>query len=55
MQKKENGSITFGGRELKEMTDAERSGSIGYLGHDPELFDDTIRNTGFRLRAGNVI
>lgn len=38
------GSITFGGRELKEMTDAERSGSIGYLGHDPELFDDTIRN-----------
>ena len=37
------GSITFGGRELKEMTDAERS-SIGYLGHDPELFDDTIRN-----------
>ena len=38
------GSITFGGRELQELTDAERSGSIGYLGHDPELFDDTIRN-----------
>lgn len=38
------GSILFGGRELKELTDAERSGSIGYLGHDPELFDDTVRN-----------
>ena len=38
------GSILFDGRELKELTDAERSGSIGYLGHDPELFDDTVRN-----------
>lgn len=38
------GSICFAGRELQELTDAERSGSIGYLGHDPELFDDTIRN-----------
>ena len=28
----------------RKLTDAERTGSVGYLGHDPELFDDTIRN-----------
>ncbi len=38
------GSICFSGRELRKLTDAERTGSVGYLGHDPELFDDTIRN-----------
>lgn len=38
------GSIRFGGRELREMTKEERAGVVGYLGHDPELFDDTVRN-----------
>ena len=38
------GSIRFGGQELRDMTQEERSGVVGYLGHDPELFDDTVRN-----------
>ncbi len=38
------GRIRFHGKELSGMTKAERSGMIGYLGHDPELFNDTIRN-----------
>ncbi len=38
------GSIHFHGRELSEMTKPERSGMVGYLGHDPELFNDSIRN-----------
>lgn len=38
------GRIRFHGKELSEMTKAERTGMIGYLGHDPELFNDTVRN-----------
>lgn len=38
------GSLRFGGEELSEMAPEKRAGIVGYLGHDPELFDDTIRN-----------
>ena len=38
------GSIRLGGAELSEMTETERWSSVGYLGHDPELMSDTIRN-----------
>lgn len=38
------GSIRFEGRELREMTKEMLSGTVGYLGHDPELFHDSIRN-----------
>lgn len=38
------GRIRFHGKELSEMTRAERTGMVGYLGHDPELFNDTVRN-----------
>ena len=38
------GRIRFHGKELSEMTGAERSGMVGYLGHDPELFNDSVRN-----------
>ena len=38
------GRIRFHGKELAEMTKEERTGMVGYLGHDPELFNDTIRN-----------
>ena len=38
------GSIQYGGREVAGMTDAERCGVVGYLGHDPELLSDSIRN-----------
>lgn len=38
------GSLRFGGEELRDMTPEERASVVGYLGHDPELFDDTVRN-----------
>lgn len=38
------GRIRFLGKELSEMTKVERTGMVGYLGHDPELFNDTVRN-----------
>lgn len=39
-----DGSIRLSGRELKDMTASERTGLVGYLGHDPELFNDSIAN-----------
>lgn len=38
------GSIRINGRELKDLTGKEQMGTIGYMGHDPELFNDTIKN-----------
>ena len=38
------GRILLNGEELREKTASGRTGSIGYLGHDPELFNDTIEN-----------
>lgn len=38
------GSIRFGGRELSELSDAQRSEIVGYLGHDPELLSETVKN-----------
>ena len=37
------GSIRFGGKELRDMTAAERTGVVGYLGHQPELLGDSVR------------
>ena len=48
------GRIRFHGKELSEMTKAERTGMIGYLGHDPELFNDTIRNNVLMGDQGDV-
>ena len=39
-----DGSIRFDGIELKHMSSSQRAGVVGYLGHDPELFDDSIKN-----------
>ncbi len=38
------GQILFAGEELQQMNAAKRNGVVGYLGHDPELFHDTIEN-----------
>lgn len=38
------GSIRLGDKELAEMDERTRLGEIGYLGHDPELFNDTIEH-----------
>lgn len=39
-----DGSIKLDGMELSQLTDVERASMIGYLGHDTELFADTIKN-----------
>lgn len=38
------GSIMYNGCELRNAADNVRSGIISYLGHDPELFNDSVRN-----------
>ena len=48
------GRIRFHGKELSEMAKVERTGMIGYLGHDPELFNDTIRNNVLLGEQGDV-
>ena len=37
------GSITFGGEELRDMDKSRRSSIFGYLGHDPELLSASVR------------
>lgn len=37
------GSILLDGRELKELDSVERSALITYMGHEPELMSDTVR------------
>ena len=37
------GSVTFGGRELSSLTPREIAATVGYLGHDPELWNDSVR------------
>ncbi len=39
-----DGSIKVDGKELCELGAKERAGLVGYLGHDTELFADTVRN-----------
>lgn len=38
------GSIKYNGNELSSVADNVRSGIISYLGHDTELFNDSIKN-----------
>ena len=38
------GSIRFGEKELSGLTEAQRAGVVGYLGHDPELFNVSVRD-----------
>ena len=41
---------SFVGKELKDMKAEERTGTVGYMGHDPELFCDSIENN---IRMGD--
>ena len=50
-----DGSIRLSGRELKDMTASERTGLVGYLGHDPELFNDSIANNVMMGDAGDCM
>ena len=38
------GSATFHRQELRDMDSSFRTGVIGYLGHDPELFNDSVEH-----------
>lgn len=38
------GHITVDGAELQSMEQSVRTGIVGYLGHDPELFNDSVEN-----------
>ena len=48
------GSIHLGKEDLTEMDERTRLGNIGYLGHDPELFNDTIEQNVLMGDAGNA-
>ena len=52
------GAIRIDGRDLQKMKPNERAKIIGYLGHDPELFNDTIENNilmGEKKDAGTFL
>lgn len=52
------GAIRIDGRDLQRMKLNERAKIIGYLGHDPELFNDTIENNilmGEKKDAGTFL
>ena len=38
------GQILVDGEELQNMRPSQRTSIIGYLGHDPELFNDSVEN-----------
>ena len=44
------GSVTFGGEELRDMDKTRRSSIFGYLGHDPELLSASV---GENVRMGD--
>ena len=48
------GSIQINGQELSSLPRAVRSTLFGYLGHDPELLNDTIENNVLMGRPGSV-
>ena len=48
------GHIALDGRELFDMTQAERAAEIGYLGHDSELLSDSIENNVLMGETGDV-
>lgn len=47
------GSIRFSGKEMKSI-DSTKNGIVAYLGHDCELFDDTVRNNILMGDDGDV-
>ncbi len=38
------GSVCFGGKELSALSPREIAAAVGYLGHDPELSADSVKN-----------
>ena len=48
------GSVRFGEKELSGLTEAQRAGVVGYLGHDPELFNASVRDNVLLGDAGDA-
>ena len=48
------GSIRFDGVELADMEPSKRTTMVGYLGHDPELMNDTLENNVLMGDAGDA-
>lgn len=49
------GSIRFGGTELSDLSPREIAATVGYLGHDPELFADTVENNVLCGSSGDAM
>ena len=49
------GSVRIGGRELAELSPREAASTVGYLGHDPELWNDTVGENVLCGEAGDAM
>ena len=49
------GSVRIGGRELSELSPREAASAVGYLGHDPELWNDTVEENVRCGEAGDAM
>ena len=49
------GSVRIGGRELSELSPREAASTVGYLGHDPELWNDTVEENVLCGGAGDAM
>ena len=49
------GSVRIGGRELSELSPREAALTVGYLGHDPELWNDTVEENVLCGEAGDAM
>ena len=49
------GSVRIGGRELSELPPREAASTVGYLGHDPELWNDTVEENVLCGEAGDAM
>ena len=49
------GSVRIGGRELSELSPREAASTVGYLGHDPELWNDTVEGNVLCGEAGDAM
>ena len=49
------GSVRIGGRELSELSPREAASTVGHLGHDPELWNDTVEENVLCGEAGDAM
>ena len=49
------GSVRIGGRELAGLSPREAASTVGYLGHDPELWNDTVEENVLCGEAGDAM